>query len=185
MLSFPGMKILVGSRNPVKIASVAEAFGRYFPDLKVEGREVSSGVSPQPVGDETSQGAFNRAQSLANLGVEAEYFVGLEGGIAKVGGRWFNYGVQCVLDRSGRVGFGLTPGYPIPDAILGELLAGRELGDVADEILGEQNLKQKGGIISHLTRGEIDRKGLYVPGIIMALTPFLNESLYFTAPPGR
>ena len=55
------MKVLVGSKNPVKIASVSEAFANYFDDLEVVGIEVESGVSVQPVNDETFIGAQNRA----------------------------------------------------------------------------------------------------------------------------
>jgi inosine/xanthosine triphosphatase len=174
------MRILVGSKNPVKLASVEEAFRLFFPDCTVEGYEVTSGVPTQPVGDATKHGAYNRALALSILpqAEGAEFFVGLEGGITQIDGDWFNYGVQCIRDCEGRIGYGITPGFPLPEPFVAELLAGSELGDIADRIVGDTNVKQKGGIISYLTRGTMDRKALYTPGVIMALIPFLHKELY-------
>jgi len=53
------MLILVGSKNPVKIESVKEAFEKYFSNVDVQGVEVSSGVSDQPVNEDTFRGAKN------------------------------------------------------------------------------------------------------------------------------
>jgi len=46
------MKVLVGSKNPVKIEATKEAFKKYFDDI-----EVDSKVSKQPIGIETFVGA--------------------------------------------------------------------------------------------------------------------------------
>ena len=61
------MKILVGSKNPVKIKSVEEAFSLYFQNFSVEGIEVNSGVPVQPINDETYIGAQNRAARLKEM----------------------------------------------------------------------------------------------------------------------
>lgn len=174
------MRILVGSRNPVKIGSVEEAFGKFFPDLVVEGHDVPSGVPAQPVEDAVFAGAYNRAVALSILpeADKAEYFVGLEGGLSCIHGRWFNYGAMCVINASGRVAYGMSPGFQLPEHIVEQLLAGRELGDIADELTGGEHTKQKGGTIGWLTRGVMDRKDLYVQGLIVAIAPFLNEALY-------
>jgi len=54
------MKVAVGSKNPVKIACVKEAFEKAFPDIawEVEGVEVASGVADQPMSDIESILAF-------------------------------------------------------------------------------------------------------------------------------
>ena len=83
------MNIAVGSLNPVKLAAVKEAFSIVWPDTvwDVIGVEVISGVSAQPMSDiESIKGAINRAKiSITEL--EADYGVGLEGGLQKIGER--------------------------------------------------------------------------------------------------
>ncbi len=177
------MKVLVGSRNPVKIAAVSDVFSRYFEDVETMGVEVDSAVPAQPVGDETFVGAENRARELAGMsrlqGLDAAYCVGIEGGILRSNDRWFALGVVCVVDANGRTAFGTSSQFSLPDAITNELLAGVELGDVIDRLTGEQNTKQRGGAIGFLTRGELKRQDLYAQGIVVALVPFLNQELYF------
>ena len=83
------MNIAVGSLNPVKLAAVEEAFSIVWPDTvwDVIGVAVISGVSAQPMSDiESIKGAINRAKiSITEL--EADYGVGLEGGLQKIGER--------------------------------------------------------------------------------------------------
>jgi non-canonical (house-cleaning) NTP pyrophosphatase len=51
------MKVLVGSRNQVKIEATKKAFEKYFYDIEVVGIEVDSKVSRQPIGIEMFIGA--------------------------------------------------------------------------------------------------------------------------------
>lgn len=177
------MKILVGSKNPVKISSVEEAFKNYFENIEVIGIEVESGVSVQPINDETYTGAQNRALRLKEINdsqnLNAELFVGIEGGITKQFGKWFAFGCMCVLDNNGRTGFGTSPHFQLPKSVVEKLLQGIELGDVMDEIMNQQNTKQKHGAIGFFTNGVINRKELYVEGLKVAVIPFLHKEMYF------
>jgi inosine/xanthosine triphosphatase len=179
------LKVLVGSANPVKIGATRDVFEEYFRDVEVVGIEVASGVPAQPVGDDTFAGAENRARGLVSLnrarGLAADYCAGLEGGIAQLYGRWFAFGVLCVADAAGRLGFGVSPLFELPPGITGDLLAGEELGHVVDRLSGQHNTKQKGGAIAFLTQERVGRRQLYSQGLAMALVPFLNEELYFAA----
>jgi inosine/xanthosine triphosphatase len=174
--------VLVGSRNPVKSAAVADVFASYFGDVEVRAIEAASGVAAQPVGDDTWTGAQNRALALLRLsqseGLSADYCVGLEGGIAQLAGRWYNFGVICIAAADARCSFGVSPMFELPRAIVGRLLAGEELGHLIDELSGEENTKQKGGAIAFMTQGRVDRRQLYTQGAVMALVPFLNPALY-------
>jgi inosine/xanthosine triphosphatase len=176
------MKVLVGSLNPVKIEAVRRAFELHFSDLEVVGVEVTSDVRAQPVGDETFIGAQNRAVALVQMNADeqlgAAYCVGLEGGMAEFHGRWLAFGVLCIADAAGRLGFGVSPMFELPPGITDELLAGAELGHVIDRLSGDHNSKQKGGAIAFLTQGRVDRCTLYAQGLAVALVPFLNEELY-------
>jgi inosine/xanthosine triphosphatase len=176
------MLILVGSKNPVKIESVKEAFDKYFTNIDVQGVEVSSGVSDQPVNDDTFKGAQNRAEALFVINkagkMGAQYFVGIEGGILNISGKWFSCGCICILDDRGKAGFGTSSHFSLPANIIDKLLQGIELGKVIDEITDQHNSKQKSGAIGFLTKDVISRKDLYTQGIITALIPFLNPELF-------
>ncbi len=64
------MKVLVGSRNPVKVEATKEAFSQYFDVVEVDGIAVASNVSNQPIEDETFEGAENRAVALKKINEE-------------------------------------------------------------------------------------------------------------------
>jgi len=78
------MKVLAGSRNPVKLEATKEAFSKYFDAVEVVGIGVNSKVSNQPVEDETFAGARNRAFELKRINEDrdfnAEFFVALKAG---------------------------------------------------------------------------------------------------------
>jgi inosine/xanthosine triphosphatase len=177
-----GLKVLVGSRNPVKIGAVGDVFGQYFGDVEVHGIEVASGVPAQPVGDDTFLGARNRALALVQINREqrlaASYCAGLEGGIAQLADRWYAFGAICLADADGRCAFGVSPMFELAPALLQPLLEGEELGHVVDRLSGEHNTKQKGGAIAYLTQGRLGRRELYAQGVLMALVPHLNGDLY-------
>lgn len=177
------MEVLVGSENPVKIEAAREVFSKYFDQVKVTGIEVSSKVSAQPINEETFEGAKNRALELkkinekVNLG--ADFFVGIEGGITKLYSKWFTLGVGCVIDNQGRIGYGVSPYFELPESIVEQLLSGSELGQVMEKISGKDNIRQREGAIGFLSKGVMDRKNLYIHSLIVALVPFLNKDLYF------
>ena len=176
-------KILVGSKNPVKISSVETAFLKYFESISVIGFDVNSKVSDQPVNEETFEGAKNRALELIekdkkeNLG--ANYFVGIEGGIIQLYSKWFAFGCMCIANREGKTGFGTSAHFELPKGIVDKLMNGKELGDVMDEIQNKSNTKQKHGAIGYFTNGIMSRSELYVPGLITALIPFLHQEHFF------
>ena len=79
-----GMKVVVASKNPVKVAAARRAFEAGFPSAAVEVEPVSadSGVDDQPFTDEdTRHGAINRAHNAREVVPEADFWVGLEGGV--------------------------------------------------------------------------------------------------------
>ena len=174
------LKVLVGSTNPVKVAAVKEVFGRYFKKITVEGIATQSGIPEQPIGDEIFTGAQNRAQELWRKNQnKADFFVGAEGGIRKIYRRWFDFGCMCIIDEAGNMAFGTSPWFELPKSIVKRLLKGEELGPVIDSITGEKNCKQKEGAIGYFTNNVMNRKELYVAGLVVALAPFIRKKLFF------
>lgn len=176
------MKILVGSKNPVKINAVKEAFEKHFGEAEVIGIEVPSQVPDQPINEETLIGAENRARNLYKINdeqnIKADYCVGVEGGIINQHKRWFAFGGMCVINNKGKVSFGSSPHFELPKIVVDKLLNRIELGDVMDEIMKTENSKCKSGAIGFFTNGVMDRKELYISGLLVAVVPFLHENLY-------
>ncbi|MEA2082448.1 MAG: inosine/xanthosine triphosphatase [Elusimicrobiota bacterium] len=174
--------VLVGSHNPVKVESVREAFSLYYKKVKALAVSVDSGVGIQPVGAETFIGAENRADSLFKKNkskkLRGDFFAGIEGGIINLHGKWLSFGGVCLVDSSGRKGFGSSAMFELPGSVVRELLEGTELGDVMDKIQNGHNTKQKHGAVGFFTNGRIDRKEFYESGIISALIPFLHKKLF-------
>ena len=60
------MKIIIASRNPIKINATKLAFEQMFPNkvFQFEGASISSDISDQPMSDkETLKGAINRSNN--------------------------------------------------------------------------------------------------------------------------
>ena len=178
------VKILIGSSNPTKIEATREAFSKYFDYVETEVLIVDSKVSNQPVNFETFEGAKNRVMELRRLNQEqnhnADYFVGIEGGIIKLYHRWFSVGAVYIMDKHDRVGVGTSPMHELPESITSRLLEdGIELGKVIDELSGNSDTKKKTGTVGYLTNGLFTRKDFYTPGLMLAMIPFLQEKLFF------
>ncbi len=176
------MNVLVGSTNPTKIEAVRLGFGNYFPEVTVIGYTAPSGVPHQPVGEQTFEGARNRVLRLHEMSleqhVEGDYFVGIEGGVERLFATWFSFGVICIMNREGCMGWGTSSYFQLPPGMVEELLKGKELGDIIDAYTCVEHTKLKDGAIGFLTKNVITRTSLYVPGVVTALIPFVNKELY-------
>lgn len=173
-------RIVVASNNPVKVAATLAGFKRMFPDqtFTAEGLSVPSGVADQPLTDEeTLQGALNRAQNARIAVPDADFWVGLEGGVAPHKGALTTFAWIVVLgkDRQGQARSGT---FFLPPAVTALVEQGMELGQANDQIFEQIHSKQKGGAIGILSGGALDRKELYAQAVVLALVPFLNEALY-------
>jgi inosine/xanthosine triphosphatase len=175
------MKIIVGSANPIKILGAELAFGQMLPGIELEivGKDVASGVDHQPLSyKDTIRGATNRAQAALASDETAAYGVGIEGGLEQIEGKWYDIQWAVVLSRSGNSARGKSLGIPIPDSFMVDILAGMELGDVADKAFGTTNIKQAGGYIGEVTRGTVRREEMCQQAVVSALIPITNPDLF-------
>ena len=172
--------IVVASHNPVKARAVLEGFQRMFPEQVFELRSAAaaSQVSDQPFSDEeTQRGATNRALDAARLEPQADYWVGIEGGIEVHGTEMAAYAWVVILGRhiSGK---SRTGTFYLPPQVAELIHQGIELGEADDIVFGRSNSKQENGAIGLLTGDVIDRVQLYEHAVILALVPFKNPGLY-------
>lgn len=178
-------KIVVASGNPAKLMAVKDAFAIQFPHETLEflAADVVSGVSDQPMSDrETRLGACNRAIAAEKVHPDADFWVGLEGGIEVSGKQLMAFAWMAILGSDGSMGEARTVTLPLPPAVKKLVDDGLELGEANDRVFSTVNSKQKGGAFGLLTNGLYTREGVYTQALVIALLPFVNE-LY--APSGN
>lgn len=172
--------IALASHNPVKIQATLNAFRRMFPGERFEiaSLTVSSGAPAQPMSDEeTLRGAIQRARNAAVMIPEADYWVGIEGGVEDEGGDMTAF-AWVVVKSGDSLGKGRTGAFFLPKAVADLVRQGKELGDADDIVFGRSNSKQENGAIGLLTGNVIDRTQLYEHAVVLALVPFKNVDLY-------
>jgi inosine/xanthosine triphosphatase len=172
--------VVIASRNPVKIEAVRQAFEACFParNFRFEGVQVPSGVSDQPMTDEeTRRGARQRAESARAEMPQADFWVGLEGGLETDGQDLRAFAWMVVASANNR-GEARTACFPLPPQVAALVREGRELGEADDIVFGQTNSKQQGGAVGLLTQGRISRTTYYREALILALIPFLQTELY-------
>lgn len=174
------ISIVVASKNPVKATAVQYGFQRMFVDEVIEITTISvpSNVSDQPFSDsETLQGAINRAQNAAQVVKNADFWVGIEGGIEKYNGQMSAF-AWVVVKSNTLIGKGRTGTFYLPPMVADLIKGGKELGEADDIVFNESNSKEKNGAIGILTGDVITRTQLYEHAVILALVPFKNSQLY-------
>jgi inosine/xanthosine triphosphatase len=157
-------KVIVASENPIKIAVAKRAFAGVYPDENFEFVAVKSesGVSDQPMNEETEQGASNRLNFIRDLMPEADFWISQEGGIYEDGERLYNRAWIAVCDKAGYV----------------YIREGMELGVANDVFFNSVNSKQGIGAIGFLTDGLIDREAYYTQAAVIALSEIKHQAWY-------
>jgi len=175
-------KIIIASKNPVKISAVEQAFKKMFKgeSFEITGVSVSSDVSDQPMTDEeTYTGAMNRVNNAYFVENNAEYWVGIEGGLEEKNSELEAFAWVVIRSKDDKYGKGRTSTFFLPKKVSELVKQGKELGDASDAVFKEDNSKQKQGTIGLLTDGNIDRTKYYIEPTVIALIPFKNPGLYF------
>jgi len=174
----PMREIAVGSANPAKIDAVGAAISGIWPEATVRGVPVPSGVSAMPTSDEEClAGARNRARA-ARAVANADFGVGLEGGVSQTPAGLMLVGWVAVVDADGAEGVSSTARLPLPAPIAERVLAGEELGPVMDDILGVERSNYRGGAIGALTAGLVPRADAFAMAVVYALSPFVAPEFY-------
>ncbi|MFH1770305.1 MAG: inosine/xanthosine triphosphatase [archaeon] len=174
------MIIAVGSKNPTKVSAVERAAKKVWPDESIEviSVEVPHGTNSQPKNeDETIEGATTRAK-LALKETNADYGVGLEGGVVDMEHGMFISGWAVIVNKEEKVGIAGTGRTKIPEVIAEKVRNGEELGPVASKHFKINNLKQKGGVIGVLTNNLITRTLVEETEVINAFSRFVNPEYY-------
>lgn len=174
------MKVVVGSKNPVKLQATRNVLEKIYTELEIQAIDVDSEVPDQPIGLKTTvQGAINRAKNAFYS--DFDLSVGIESGLLEVPHSITGYlDLQwCAIYDGEKITLGVSAGFEYPPMVIEQVLGGREVGDVMDQVTGVDKLGQKTGAVSHLTQGMLDRTGNTEQCVLMAMVPRMNEGVYF------
>lgn len=174
----------VGTTNKAKVNCVLTTVQKCFPNEvhEVRSANVDSKVSNQPMSaTESIQGATNRAKGALAAIEDADFGVGLEGGLELVDEKWYECGWMCVIERSsGRQGIGSSARFEMSSVLMKPILhEKKELAEVIDSITGKTDVRSGLGAMGILTAGHLDRGSAYSHGLMFALAPFLSEEKYW------
>lgn len=173
-------KIVVASKNPVKIKASTLAFEQMFPEetFEVIGVQVPSFVPDQPMSDEdTYIGAVNRAENAKLKHPNAHYWVGIEGGIQDRKDVMDAFGWMVILTKD-TMSEARSCTFPLPPYVANAVRSGQELGHVNDAFFKLHNSKHGGGAVGSLTDNKVTRMDLYLQPLLLALIPFTKKKLW-------
>jgi len=172
--------VVISSKNPVKVNATKQAFTLVFPGQTFDFVEVSaaSGVSNQPLSNQETQiGATNRVNNAAAAHPEADFYVGIEGGVEQVGSDMHSF-AWVVIKGQNKNGQARTGTFFLPAKVAELIHQGVELGAADDIVFAKNNSKQQNGAVGILTGDVIDRTKYYLDAVVLALIPFRNPDLY-------
>lgn len=157
-------------------------------DANVVARRVEVSVPAMPMTDwQLMQGARERAfaaqESLKSRRLDADIYVGLEGGFHSISieGEWHTFlrGWAYATDGVNKGAFGAAPSISVPPDIVKSVVEGRkELGVVIDEVTGGRDIRSKQGAWGVLSRDLVTRSLSFELALIAAFAPFYNPKLY-------
>jgi inosine/xanthosine triphosphatase len=187
------IRIAVGSQNKAKLRAAEIACKKLFGEVEIRGFTVPSGIPAQPLSaQETIQGSINRARNALieaqNVGFEANYSIGMEGGLEVVsdvkedGIKWFECGWMTVVEaKSGKIGVGSTARVPCGPRVVKALVEeGQELCDVVDELSGKADVRSNEGFMGIVTNGTLPRDECYAQGILFAFAKFVSNEIFWS-----
>ncbi|MFA9425351.1 inosine/xanthosine triphosphatase [Natronorubrum sp. A-ect3] len=169
------MDVAVGSTNPVKIDAVERTLERFEPTVMAV--SVDSGVPEQPWSiEETVTGAETRARRALEA-TDADYGVGLEGGVARLEGvPGLSLIMWAAVTDGERIERGGGPTLSLPDDVATRLADGAELGPVMDDRLGTDGIAEADGAAGVLTAGLTSRTQALGEAVACAFGPFVAAS---------
>ena len=190
------MRIAIGSTREPKVGAVKEAwkvFGSRLLDdpeesVKFLSYDISATGPSMPLSvEDLMKGAEGRAETLMlqlkREKIEADFYVGLEGGfniVNSFGSRRHVFLESWAFVSDARNGyFGHSGGIYIPPRVVESVVdRGIELGIVIDNFSSKTNVSSNQGTWGILTQNILSREHSFVIALISAFAPFYNREAY-------
>jgi inosine/xanthosine triphosphatase len=171
--------VVVGSTNPVKVLATENMFRGWKLHAVIQGIDVDSGVSEQPMSDdETIQGAINRARNVLEAVVNAQYGIGIEGGVTETPHGFYLCNWGACARRDGAIGIGGGARFMLPDQVKERIYQGEALGDIMDDLMSRKGTSRREGAVGFFSHGILHRKEMLEQVVISSMMRFMREDLY-------
>jgi len=187
--------VALGSENGAKIRATQLGLESIFnrnkndnekTEIKIIGCSVPSGIRDQPLSDqETMQGAINRAKAALEKNPEAQYGIGMEGGIHHITepvDKWFECGWIVVVDRNNvdHIGIASTARFELPNKVMHEILVNhKELAEIMDALTKKTDIRSNEGAMGVFTNSILHRDLIYSHALVFAFSRFTTPSSYW------
>ncbi|MBC7943123.1 DUF84 family protein [Candidatus Saccharibacteria bacterium] len=154
------MKIIVGTQNQKKLDVVFAIFRDTLniADITITNYNAQSNVPEAPHGQETYNGALNRAKECYKIG-SADYYVGIESGLVERYGNMFEEAWAVIISSDGTQRLGYSSGLLLPSVVVQRMKSGEKHNDIMSGYDKEFNLPDDNrDTWSRYTGGAISRK---------------------------
>ncbi|WP_019177014.1 inosine/xanthosine triphosphatase [Methanomassiliicoccus luminyensis] len=165
----------VGSDNRIKIDAVRNVLTKLYSSVEVRGVKVVTSVPEQPRGEQTRQGAMERARE--SIG-PADFGIGLEAGVFDAPDGLYDVQYCAVIDKRGHYTVGHGSGFRYPPAVAERVNEGWTVGRSFRELYSWEKDGKKEGAISYLTNGVLKRTELAEQAVLAAMVPRIKRDLY-------
>ena len=177
------MKIAIGTTSSPKVSWVQEAvkvcpyFAYTLEEIEYILEKVPSDVADMPLSLEvTLEGAKNRAQNLIKKGIDADFYVGIEGGVWSVLDKKVLGGTIYIINKAGEGHFGISQVMEVPSIIEHMLYEeGKELGPAMEALKWSVHSRSEEGSMGAWSDNMLVRKDEFTLAFKAAISPFFNE----------
>lgn len=176
------MHFAIGTTNKPKSAAIEHVLltSPYTTGATFSNHRVESGVPDMPTTlEELRTWAQNRAINTRREKPDADYFVGMEGGVYQ-DALWEEYwllGVVYIEDREGKWYYGYSCHLRVPDAVVDILFdwQGRDLEQIVHILGWEENIWDKQGAFAEWTDNILTRREQFIMATQCAIAPIFNS----------
>lgn len=170
------MKAVIATNNRAKIEGAKKALNHYYDNVEVQGINVSSEVSAQPINEEVYIGVKNRINNLKKYckqnNIQTDLYLAIESGISNQLSEWQVVNIAMIENNSGISSISTSASFPVPERYVNRIVI-NGVDSVMKEVFGGSNKSQKG--VELLTKGVLNRMDLIEQAFIMGLIKVIQD----------
>lgn len=173
-------KIVLTSKNPVKLSVVKNTVEQILPDISFEYVPLDlDAKNAELFGKELIVNYMIDILAKAREFVSgAEYYVCMQGGMEDTGSEMHETAYVMVSDSTGRSEISRCSTFRVPTQVANEVRNGKDFAKSVDEFFKVQDTKTAGGFVSILTKGIVNKESHYSQPFTIALSTLVQKSWF-------